>query len=118
MTIKEANEIFDQKGKEVFEIFDDYICIEEDYEKAMKYYLLVTGCSEEIAREVVLDYVNGLKAATKDIPSPNIPKCPTCQSINIEKISTTAKATNTVLFGLLGTKRHKTFHCNNCGYEW
>lgn len=46
------------------------------------------------------------------------PKCPTCQSTNIKKISTTVKATNTVLFGLLGTKRHKTFHCNNCGYEW
>lgn len=48
----------------------------------------------------------------------NIPKCPTCSSINLKKISTTAKAVNTVMFGLLGTKRHKTFHCNNCGYEW
>lgn len=48
----------------------------------------------------------------------NTPRCPTCQSTNIKKISTTVKATNTVLFGLLGTKRHKTFHCNNCGYEW
>lgn len=48
----------------------------------------------------------------------NIPKCPTCQSNNIGKISTTSKAINTVAFGLLGTKRHKSFHCNNCGYEW
>lgn len=48
----------------------------------------------------------------------NIPKCPTCDSTNIRKISTTAKAVNTVAFGLLGTKRHKTFRCNDCGYEW
>lgn len=50
--------------------------------------------------------------------SSNVPKCPTCQSTNLRKISATSKVTNTVLFGIFGTKRHKTFHCNNCGYEW
>lgn len=44
--------------------------------------------------------------------------CPTCNSTNVNRISTTAKATNTILFGIFGTKRHKTFHCNNCKYEW
>lgn len=48
----------------------------------------------------------------------NVPKCPTCQSTNLKKITVTSKAMNTALFGLFGTKRHKTFHCNNCGYEW
>lgn len=48
----------------------------------------------------------------------NAPKCPTCQSTNLKKISVTSKITNTALFGLFGTKRYKTFHCNNCGYEW
>ena len=52
------------------------------------------------------------------IQTSNIPKCPTCGSPNLKKISTTSKAVNTIAFGLLGTKRHKTFHCNNCGYEW
>lgn len=46
------------------------------------------------------------------------PKCPTCQSTNIKKISATSKATNAVLFGLFGNKRSKQFHCNSCGYEW
>lgn len=46
------------------------------------------------------------------------PKCPTCGSPNIQKISATSKATNTILFGLFGTKRNKTFKCSNCGYEW
>lgn len=46
------------------------------------------------------------------------PACPTCGSTNLKKISTTAKAMNTAFFGLVGTKRYKTFHCNNCGYEW
>lgn len=48
----------------------------------------------------------------------NIPKCPTCQSASIRKVSVTSKVTNTALFGIFGTKRYKTFHCNNCGYEW
>lgn len=48
----------------------------------------------------------------------NKPKCPTCQSTNLKKISTTSKAVNTAMFGIFGTKRNKTFHCNNCGYEW
>lgn len=48
----------------------------------------------------------------------NLPKCPTCSSTNLQKISVTSKVVNTAMFGVLGTKRHKTFHCNNCGYEW
>ncbi len=48
----------------------------------------------------------------------NKPKCPTCNSTNLKKISATSKVVNTAMFGLFGTKRHKTFHCNNCGYEW
>lgn len=48
----------------------------------------------------------------------NKPKCPTCQSTNLKKISTTSKVVNTAMFGIFGTKRHRTFHCNNCGYEW
>lgn len=47
-----------------------------------------------------------------------IPKCPTCGSTSIVKISATAKATNTILFGILGNKRKKQFHCESCGYEW
>lgn len=48
----------------------------------------------------------------------NQPKCPTCGSTNIKKITATQKASNAVLFGLFGNKRKKQFHCNNCGYEW
>lgn len=50
--------------------------------------------------------------------SQTIPKCPTCSSTNLKKITTSSKVMNTVLWGIFGTKRHKTFHCNDCGYEW
>lgn len=48
----------------------------------------------------------------------NKPKCPTCNSTNLKKISATSKVVNTAVFGLFGTKRFKQFHCSNCGYEW
>ncbi|MCI8806269.1 MAG: hypothetical protein HFE59_10425 [Clostridiales bacterium] len=45
----------------------------------------------------------------------NTSKCPTCQSARIHKISTSSKVINTALFGLFGSKRHKTFHRDNRG---
>ena len=44
--------------------------------------------------------------------------CPYCHSTNTKKISTTSKMINTAMFGILGTKRHKQWHCNNCKSEW
>lgn len=50
--------------------------------------------------------------------SSNIPKCPTCNSTNIEKISLTKKAVGGALFGLFSSDVRKTMHCKNCGYKW
>lgn len=44
--------------------------------------------------------------------------CPYCNSVNTSKISTTSKVVNTALFGILGTKRHKQWHCNQCGSDF
>lgn len=48
----------------------------------------------------------------------NIPKCPTCQSSDINKVSRTSKAISVAMFGFLSQKVKKQFHCNSCGYEW
>ena len=48
-----------------------------------------------------------------------IPRCPTCGSIDIEKISEASKVGKVVLFGLFAAESiSKTFHCKNCGYRW
>ena len=57
-------------------------------------------------------------AKPEPVINDNTPKCPTCGSTNINKISSTAKVTNTVLFGLFGTKRHYQWHCNDCGSDF
>ena len=48
----------------------------------------------------------------------NTPKCPTCGSTNIEKISTTKKAFGFVAVGVFSSNFGKTMHCKNCGYKW
>ena len=48
----------------------------------------------------------------------NIPKCPTCGSTNVEKISTAKKAFGFAMVGLFSSNLGKTMHCRNCGYKW
>ena len=48
----------------------------------------------------------------------NIPKCPTCNSTNIQKISGTKRFVTTGLFGLASSNVGKTMECKNCGAKW
>lgn len=47
-----------------------------------------------------------------------VPKCPTCQSTNIRKMSRLETGTSVAVFGLFSRKINKTFKCNHCGYTW
>lgn len=46
------------------------------------------------------------------------PRCPTCGSPDLEKIGTASKVLDVAFWGFASGKVKKTFHCNNCGYEW
>lgn len=48
----------------------------------------------------------------------NRPKCPTCGSTNIEKISTTKKVVGGAMFGLFSSDVRNSMHCKNCGAKW
>lgn len=47
-----------------------------------------------------------------------VPKCPVCGSPDLEKIGTASKVLDVAFWGFASGKVKKTFHCNNCGYEW
>lgn len=53
-----------------------------------------------------------------DIHKNNKPKCPTCGSTNIKKISATSKMLGAAMWGLFSKTAHSQFQCNNCGYKW
>lgn len=46
------------------------------------------------------------------------PKCPTCGSVNVVKISATSKVAGAALFGLFSKTARSQFKCNDCGYKW
>lgn len=48
----------------------------------------------------------------------NLPRCPTCQSTNIHKISTGKRAVSILGFGILSNNIGKTYECLDCKYKW
>lgn len=47
-----------------------------------------------------------------------VPKCPVCGSPDLRKISATSKALDVAFWGFAAGKPKKTYHCNNCDYEF
>lgn len=52
------------------------------------------------------------------IEEKSVPKCPTCGSTNIQKISSTKRWLSTGLFGLASSNIGKNMCCKNCGHKW
>ena len=57
-------------------------------------------------------------ARTKKQDNTNIPKCPTCQSTNIRKMSGLESSASIAMFGIFSRKINKTFKCQSCGNTW
>lgn len=70
---------------------------------------------EEIEKQQRIQNEKQIKYKQNSI---NIPKCPTCSSTNIRKISTTRKVAGAIGFGLLSKTAKSQFECKNCGYKW
>lgn len=47
-----------------------------------------------------------------------VPKCPTCGSTNIRKMSGVERGASIAAFGIFSKKINKTFKCSNCGHTW
>lgn len=58
------------------------------------------------------------EALRKFANRPPIPRCPTCQSADIRRISGSERVGSVVTLGLFSKKINKSFKCNNCGYTW
>ena len=48
----------------------------------------------------------------------NVPKCPTCGSTNIQKISGLERGASVMGIGIFSKKINKSFKCKSCGYTW
>ena len=103
-----------------------YCNIKRDYkDTALKYIQEFTGCDEEIALKVydirqkeILEIERQRKEHVAEEKQKYIPKCPTCGSPDIKKITGGKRWITTGIFGLGSSNLGKTMECNNCGYKW
>ena len=51
-------------------------------------------------------------------PQSNTPKCPTCGSTNIHKISDLRRGVHGLAWGILSNTARSQFECKNCGYKF
>lgn len=97
---------FVPSGKTKEEILDNYVTIHKVKEKREKEF------------EQQLEQARRYQANAQAQELLNKPKCPTCGSTNIQKISATKRWVSTGLFGLASSNIGKTMCCKNCGYKW
>lgn len=69
------------------------------------------------AKKLVFKYHPSQQQNTKKVVD-NTPKCPTCGSTNIQKISGTKRWLSAGLFGLASSDIGKSMVCKSCGYKW
>lgn len=61
----------------------------------------------------------GKEEQQKYNPQPNnLPKCPTCGSTNIHKISASKKMAGAIGFGLFSKTARSQYECLDCKYKW
>lgn len=115
-----------QTGKPIYEMSDAEILEKySDYRKRIE---------EQTGHDMTdAEFLCGIKEARRDSLSHkadtymrniqesnivNIPKCPTCHSTDIKKISAMSKAGSVALWGIFSQKVKKQWHCNSCDSEW
>lgn len=70
--------------------------------------------TKQIPKEYNSSQKNEYREKLNAIENKNIPKCPICQSTNIQKISGLSKEGSVAIWGIFSRKVHKQWHCNNC----
>ena len=88
------------------------------YKLNMESYGRPTDDIDEINRQIREKAIYELHEGRRMREQQNSPKCPTCGSTNIEKISSFDKAAGAVMFGLFSKTAKSQFKCRNCGYKW
>lgn len=114
---------------EVYHKINEYLDNDKE-EDALFYLQNYFKCSDNIAKETLILYKETVYAGHSEVMEKtrtsltpeqiaranavarecqNKPKCPTCQSTNIKKVSGTSKAISVAMFGLLSQKVKNNF---------
>lgn len=101
----------------------DCNCLEGTLEENKN--LIAVRCKHCGKQVIVLEKHTTVDHRTKSLEkqqessiSDNTPKCPTCGSTNIRKISATKKLGGALGFGFFSKTARSQFECNGCGFKW
>lgn len=78
---------------------------------------------EELKEKDIIEFnlkMSQFKSQAGQQESGNVPKCPTCGSTNVSKITVTKRAVKVGLFGIFGAidDAGKTYKCDGCGCKF
>lgn len=139
MTGQEIVDILNSHGNENFSICCklEKLIDNNDIEEAINYLQTHFNCNRETANQGLVEFKKQIYSEFKKIENENPltpeqiaynnmvaremlnkPKCPTCNSTNIKKISSLSKAASVAMVGIFSQKVKHQFKCSNCGYEW
>lgn len=123
MTVNEVIEAIDKKVADKENMTDFFFALgREDKSKCVACIQDITKCDSETAAQAYekfhQDFLNVKQSANGNKSQQYIPKCPTCGSPAVKKISGSKRWASTGLFGLGSSNIAKTMECNNCGYKW
>lgn len=96
---------------------DDFVPTTKSKEELMNDYAIQHNIKEKRQKERE-EYIKKSQQYILNKTLENVPRCPTCNSTKVEKISTTKRWVSTGLFGLASSNIGKTMQCKNCGYKW
>ncbi len=120
---KECDDILNKyhrsSEKEKYQMYQD-----EQYKKILDFVL-----SKEEIQTIIYNkntsnrkyksYVSTSSSISQPTPTPqNVPKCPTCGSTNIRRISTLNRAVSVGILGIFSGKIGKNYECLNCKAKW
>lgn len=106
------------------ELFERYVADWPTLDKNCKPYklnieALYLNGNGEVHREIEVAAQQKAQAWAASRPlTVNVPKCPTCGSTSVKKISDLKKGVSMALWGVFSNEFGKTYQCNNCGHRW
>ena len=89
----------------------DYRLYQNDYEAYVKKH-------KNVKRQYHTTAYSNQTPLTNNGSAINVPKCPTCGSTNIKKISDLSRGAHALMFGIFSNTARSQFECQNCHYKW